>query len=123
MVPVVRTKLAYDMLPTEHSYWDVLKIIPPSDEGGELMQAESRARMRAVMPYQRFVDTYAVLTADIITEVMYQNLRRQIDADDYQAAVWHDTTMAQNREIVRGAIYPILAHMLESGVLVPAVPL
>jgi hypothetical protein len=123
LVPVVRTKLSYDMLPCEHNYWDALKIIPGSDEGQDMMHAESHQRMKAIAPFRSMLDTYSVLCADIITEVMYKNLQKQMDPDEYDdghAAQWHDVTLAQNREIVRGAIYPILAHLLESGMVVPA---
>src|SRR5580698_3648929 len=79
LLPLVRQRLAWDMLPCDHDYWDVIGMVPPSDEVGDAAHSESHARMNTVARYQPFVDTYSMLCADIITEVMYKNLLKQFD--------------------------------------------
>lgn len=120
LIPLVRQQLAWDMLPCEHDYWRALELTPPSDEGRDTMHAQSHTRMHAVEPFKNFVDTYSILTADIITEVMYQNLLKHLDGEEIPGIeTWHEVTRKQNREIVRGAVYPILAHLMDSGLMMP----
>jgi hypothetical protein len=121
LIPLVRQRLIRDMLPCDHGYIDVMDVVPASEDVGKVLHAESHARMATVLHFQPFVDMYAILTADIMTEVMFKNLKATIPADDTRVAEaaerWHKVTQAQNREIVRGAVYPILAHMLEAGLI------
>lgn len=122
LLPLVRQRLAWDMLPCDHDYWDVIGVVQPSEDVKVPAHAESHARMNTVARYQPFVDTYSMLCADIITEVMYKNLLSQFGEHEVPEDVtqaWHDMTLTQNREIIRGAVFPILAHMLASGVIEP----
>lgn len=121
LVPLLRQRLAQDMLPCTHDYWECLKLTPPGDEVADAVHAESHLRMNSVAHYQSFVDVLVVLTADILTEVMYHDLKKVLDLREMNAENaaehWHDVYTVQNRENIRAAIYPILAHMLEAGVL------
>ena len=123
LVPLLRQRLAQDMLPCEHNYWQALGLTPPGQDVGEVCHADSHARMDSVARYQAFVEIYSVLCADIVTEVMYKNLLDHLaeemntDVSLENATRWHGAARSQNREIVRSAVYPILAHMLEAGIL------
>lgn len=116
----MRQQLAEDMLPIDHEYWDVLELVKPSEDVRDLNKEESSKRMQMVVPLQSFIEVYSILCADIISEVMYKNLLKQEDAEgipEEYIKAWHRTTTTQNREIVRGSVYPIIAHMIQSGVL------
>jgi hypothetical protein len=67
------------------------------------------------------VEMYSILIADIMTQVIFKNQSRQVNiADDMQARLldqWHKSLMHQNREILRGATYPMLAAMIEAGLI------
>lgn len=116
-LPLIRQRLAEDMLPIGHDYWDVLDLVPPSKEAGSAVHEESARRLWRVAPYQNFVEVYSVLTADIISQVMYKNLQRLGTHTEDEVEQWHDRTLLENREIVRSAVLTILAHMIEAGVL------
>jgi hypothetical protein len=122
LIPLVRHRLIRDMLPCEHTYWDVLDVVPASDDVGEVIHAESHARMSTVLDFVPFLDMYSILTADIMTAVMYKNLKTNLAGENdprllEAAEKWHKTTLSQNREIVKGAVYPIVAHMLAAGII------
>lgn len=125
MLPLIRQQLAWDMLPPNHDYWDVLKLVPPSAEIADFVQRESLNRMKLVEPFVPFVEMYSVLVADIMSEVIAKNQQAQLDPDDdFQQGMfkeWHRSLIGQNREIVRGAMYPMLAAMMESGLIKMAV--
>lgn len=122
LIPLVRQRLIRDMLPCDHGYIDVLDVVPASEDVSAVLHAESHARMSTVVAFLPFVDMYAILTADIMTQVMYKNLKATMpDGDDRLKSAgesWHKIMLQQNREVVRGAVYPILAHMMESGLIV-----
>ena len=120
-LPTIRQQLAADILPADHNYWDVLDLVPPSDEGNEQAQAESVARMEGVKRFVPFIDTYSTLAADIMSQVIYKNAATQIDLTNPEVAggfeQWHYGLVIQNREVVRAAVYPILAAMLQANVI------
>jgi hypothetical protein len=121
LVPLIRQQFAEDMLPADHDYWDVLELVRPSEEVRDLTKEESSKRLQMVIPLQNFIEIYSILCADIISEVMYKNLLKQEESEDVPedyVKAWHKTTITQNREIVRGSVYPIIAHMIQSGTLV-----
>lgn len=120
-LPLIRAKLAWDMLPANHDYWDVLDLVPPSEEISQDIQRESDRRMKLVEPFMPFIEMYSVLCADIMSSVIYKNQRTQLDeSNDFQMGLlkqWHRALIHQNREILRGAMYPLLAAMMEAGVI------
>ena len=119
-VPLIRQRLAEDILPIGHDYWDVLDLVPPSAEAGNRLHDESARRLFNVAPLQNFVEVYSVLTADIITQVMYKNLTKLGTYSDEQINGWHAKTVLENREIARSAVLTILAHMVDAGVVQPS---
>jgi hypothetical protein len=121
LVPFIRQKIAEDILPIGHDYWDVLGLVPPSAEAGDAPHEESALRLYRTMPYQDFINVYSILTADIISQVMYKNAKRLDVQTEDELEEWHKQLVLQNREIVRGSIVPILAHMLEAGVIMPGI--
>lgn len=120
LVPLVRQRLAWDILPCDHDYWELLGIVRPSPEVEDAAHAESHVRMALVKPIQAFLEVYSVLAADIITEVMYDTLREAMppaEEEEEKYSRWHDATLDQNREIVRGAVFPVVANLMEAGIL------
>lgn len=109
------------MLPVNHDYWDVLNLTPPSDDVAEGITAESEQRMQTVQRFGPFVEMYAVLCADILTQVLYKNMAVRMDLSNPQVHTalenWHVELVNQNREVIRGAVYPILAAMLEADMI------
>ena len=121
MVPLIRQTLAWDMLPLNHDYWDVLELVPPSEDAAEGMQKESEQRMKLVEPFIPFVEMYSILIADIMTQVIFKNQSKAIDTSDESQVnllkQWHEALARQNREILRGAMYPMLGAMIEAGLI------
>lgn len=121
LVPMVQHRLLMDILPFENvkDFWGALALVPPSPDVEEVLQAESNARMQKVRPLGPVCEMYVVLTADIITEAMYQRLVAAQDPDDAmsldQARDMRPMMLNQNREVVRAAIYPTLAHLIDGG--------
>lgn len=126
LVPMVQHRLLMDILPFEHvkDFWGAMSLVPPSPDVEEVLQAESNARMNKVRPLAPVCEMYIVLAADIITEAMYQRLVSAQDPDDAmsleQARGMRPMMLNQNREVVRAAMYPTLAHLIDGGFI--AVP-
>lgn len=129
MVPMVQHRLLLDILPHEEvkNFWERMLLTPPSDDVLEVMQVESNARMQKITPLAPVCEMYIVLTADIITEAMYQRLLKRLDEDDdfarQQAEATYPSINQQNREVVRASLYSSLAHLVDDGFLtISAVP-
>jgi hypothetical protein len=59
-------------------------------------------------------DIYVSIASDIISRVMKRHFEQTGgDATDEMKAVM----FAQNTEVIRASLYPILSHMLEAGIL------
>jgi hypothetical protein len=121
LVPMIQHRLLMDILPFAdvHKFWGALSLTPMSPDVEEVLQVESNRRMSQVAPLSAVCEMYIVLTADIITEAMYQRLVDAQDPDD-QSAIEMARGMrpmmrTQNREVVRAALYSSLAHMLDNG--------
>jgi hypothetical protein len=121
LVPMIQHRLLMDILPFPdvHKFWGALSLMPMSPDVEEVLQTESNARMQKVAPLQAVCEMYIVLTADIITEAMYQRLVAAQDPDDTHAIEtargMRPLMQTQNREVVRAALYSSLAHMIDSG--------
>jgi hypothetical protein len=121
LVPMVQHRLLMDILPFNEvsKFWGALSLIPPSPDVQEILQTESNLRMQKCAPLGPVCEMYIVLTADIITEAMYQRLVSAQDPDDAYALQtargMRPMMLNQNREVVRAAIYPALAHMIDGG--------
>ena len=121
LVPMVQHRLLMDILPFEqvHKFWDALQLMPVSSDVEEVLQTESNARMQKVAPLAPVCEMYIVLTADIITEAMFQRLVEAQDPDDHhsieQAKGMRPLMQTQNREVVRAALYSSLAHLIDGG--------
>lgn len=119
LLPLLKQRLAEDMLPETHEYWKVLDLVPPSPEGLEKAHEESGKRLRMVAPLQKHVDIYSAVIADIVSQIMLKNLQ-DTDPEMSEDTIddWHKMKIRENREIVRGCMYPILAQLIDSRVLV-----
>lgn len=123
MVPTIRQRLFWDILPCDQVgyYWDTTGLVPPGPDVAEIAHRESHARLQKVAPLAEVCEMYIVLTADMITEVMFKQVLSQVDTDDPRiqdtAQQVHDTMLTQNREVVRGSLYSTLAHLIDGGLL------
>ncbi len=121
LVPVVQHRLLMDILPFEQvsKFWGALSLVPVSPDVEAMLQNESNNRMQRVAPLAPVCEMYIVLTADIITEAMFQRLVEAQDPDDErsleQARGMRPLMQTQNREVVRAALYSSLAHMIDGG--------
>lgn len=121
LVPMIQHRLLMDILPFQdvHKFWGALSLVPMSPDVEEVLQSESNRRMSKVAPLSAVCEMYIVLTADIITEAMYQRLVDAQDPDDTHAIEtargMRPLMRTQNREVVRAALYSSLAHMLDNG--------
>lgn len=128
LIPMVQHRLLMDILPfgDVKQFWGALSLVPPSPDVEEILNAESNARMQKVAPLAPVCEMYVVLAADIITEAMYQRLVAAQDQDDAmaleQARGMRPMMLNQNREVVRAALYPTLAHMIDGGFITIATP-
>jgi hypothetical protein len=110
----LQQRLAWDIIPCDviSNYWETLDLVPPQEDVAEMAHQESHKRMMTVAPLLPAGEVFVILATDIISHIMISNMS-SMDADEQKQAV--GVMVAQNREVVRGAFYPILAHMLESG--------
>lgn len=121
LVPMVQHRLLMDILPFAdvHKFWGALSLVPVSADVEEVLQSESNTRMQRVAPLSAVCEMYIVLTADIITEAMFQRLVEAQDPDDYHAIEtarsMRPIMKTQNREVVRAALYSSLAHLIDGG--------
>lgn len=121
IVPMIQHRLLWDILPCDQvpEYWGAMKLVPPGPDVSKAAHTESHARLRRVAPLQNVCEMYVVLTADIITEVMYKQMLTNVDPEDAHmmemAEQAHTNMQAQNREVVRGSLYATLAHLVEGG--------
>lgn len=121
LVPMIQHRLLMDILPFAdvHKFWGALSLVPCSTDVEEVLQSESNRRMQRVAPLSPVCEMYIILTADIITEAMFQRLVEAQDPDDHHsievARSMHPVMKKQNREVVRAALYSSLAHLLDSG--------
>jgi hypothetical protein len=121
LVPMVQHRLLMDILPFENvkNFWGQFSLVPPSPDVEEILNVESNRRMEKVAPLGPVCEMYIVLTADIITEAMYQRLVQSQDPEDSYAIEtargMRPMMLNQNREVVRAALYPTLAHMIDGG--------
>ena len=118
---MVQHRLLMDILPFQdvHKFWGALSLMPMSPDVEEVLNAESNRRMQKVAPLSPVCEMYIVLTADIITEAMYQRLVDAQDPDDQHALEtargMRPLMTTQNREVVRAALYSSLAHLIDGG--------
>lgn len=123
-LPMIRQRLALDILPSakRNDYWDILELTPPGPDVSESMVQESNKRLATVAPLSQFIEPYIVLTGDILSGIMYKDFcaklaengmeAREEDKKEFQKAL-----IEQNREVLRSAIYPILAVMMNTQVI------
>lgn len=118
---VMRQRLVWDIIGCDevHKYWERLDLVPPQADVAEMAHQESHNRMMTVAPLLPPGEVFIILATDIISNVMIANMD---EATHHQYGEAEIETMiqvmvAQNREVVRGAFYPILAHMLENDYL------
>ena len=114
---VVQQRLAWDIVSCEEisEVWSHLNLVAPSEDVAEVMHAESHRRMETVEPLGLIGDVYIALASDIISRLMskhYEEEHGQMPSDAEQSIM-----RQQNQEVIRGAIYPIIAHLLETGML------
>lgn len=117
IMPVMRQRLAWDIVPCEdiEKLWAKLDLVPPGEEVAEAEHQESHRRMITVAPLITWAEVYIALTTDIISRVMIAHLEERIKGGQQEQLPEQalEIMTAQNQEVVRGAVYPILAHMLE----------
>lgn len=116
LTPVVRQRLAWDICDCQEidDLWEELGLIPPGEDVAEAAHHESHERMATVAPLITLGDVYVLLTSDIISRIMKHHFEK---SGGEMTDAMKSIMAAQNQEVIRGAIYPILAHMLESGVI------
>jgi hypothetical protein len=118
---VIRQRLAWDIVGCDEvqKYWKCLDLIPPQADVAELAHQESHRRMLTVASMLPPGEVFIVLATDIISNVMIANMDESTNHEFSPAEIEQmiQVMVTQNREVVRGAFYPILAHMLENGYL------
>jgi hypothetical protein len=117
----VRQRFAWDILGCDDvaGYWKALDLVPPQEDVAELSHQDSHNRMLTVAPLLPAGEVFIILATDIISTVMIANMNEATKHKYSPDAIRQmlDVMLAQNREVVRGAFYPIVAHMLENGYL------
>jgi hypothetical protein len=117
ITPVVQQRLAWDIISCEEimDSWKHLDLVAPSEDVATAAHTESHARMETIEPLGLVGDVYITLAADIISRMMgkhYEEEHGELPGD-----VERSVMMTQNTEVIRAAFYPIIAHMMESGML------
>jgi Na+/citrate or Na+/malate symporter len=113
----VKQRLAWDIVACDEiaGMWETLGLVPPSEDVSEVAHAESHARMATVAPLGIMGEIYIVLASEIISNVMskhYEELHGDLPSDAERSIM-----KQQNEEVIRAAVYPVLAHLLESGMI------
>jgi hypothetical protein len=114
---VIQQRLAWDIVSCDEirETWKYLDLVQPSEDVAEVAHLESHKRLRTVEPLALIGDVYITLAADIISKLMAKHFEEQNGCmpTDTERSVM----MAQNNEVIRGALFPIIAHLMETGML------
>src|ERR1700691_3508733 len=119
--PVVQQRLAWDIVPCEQineDMWHALGLNPPSQDVADAAHAESHERMNVCQPMVPFTEVHVALTADIITRMMAKFAADKVPGNTVEVPEQFLNTLArQNTDVIRAAIYPLLAFMMEAGII------
>lgn len=117
VTPVVRQRLAWDICSCDEidEMWDSLGMVRPSDDVAETAHEESHQRMDKIKPLTKMGDFYIGHASEIISNIMlhYYEKAGGDELTPLQTAIM----LGQNFEIIRSTMYPILAALLESGLI------
>jgi hypothetical protein len=116
ITPAMKQRLSWDICDCAeiNDMWGELGLTRPSNDVAEAAHAESHYRMSQAEPFLLMGDIYITLASEIISCVMKHHWEKNGDKLPDEAA---DFMVMQNREVLRAGVYPILAHMLETGVI------
>jgi hypothetical protein len=117
ITPVIQQRLAWDIISCEEidDMWDRLNLVAPSEDVAEAAHTESHARMDTVEPIGLVGEVYIALTADIISKVMAKHWE---DSNGEPPSETELSVMKeQNGQVIKGAVFPIIAHLMETGML------
>jgi hypothetical protein len=117
ITPAIQQRLAWDIVPCEEvqDIWRYLDLIPPSEDVAEVAHAESHNRLDTLMPIAIVGEIYITLAAEIVSKVMLKHYEDQ--HGEQPTDVEQSVMAAQNHEVIRGSVFPIIAHLMETGML------
>jgi len=125
ITPAVQQRLAWDIIPCDviSGMWSHLGLVPPSPEVAEDAHRESHNRVAQVAPLIPMTEIYITLAVDIISRMMIANLQQESPGDTLPDGLLQTLTLPVT-EVVRGTVYPIMANLMEMGMLTlgPAAP-
>jgi hypothetical protein len=117
ITPVVQQRLAWDIISCDEisDSWKYLDLIAPSEDVAVAAHSESHRRMETIEPLGLVGDVYITLAADIISRMMAKHFEEE--HGELPGDTERSVMMQQNTDVIKGAFFPIIAHMMESGML------
>jgi hypothetical protein len=114
---VIQQRLAWDIVPCDEidDMWQQLELVKPSEDVAEIAHSESHERLATIEPLALIGEVYVTLASDIISKVMskhFEDLHGSQPSDAEKSIL-----NQQNQEVIRGALFPIIAHLMETGML------
>lgn len=119
--PVVQQRLAWDIVPCEainEDMWHALGLIPPGQDVADAAHQESHDRLSVCQPMVPFTEVHMALAADIVTRMMLKFAADKMPGHTIEIPQqFLDSLSHQNVDVMRAAIYPLLAAMMEAGII------
>lgn len=119
--PAVQQRLAWDIVPCEQineEMWRALGLMPPSQDVADAAHQESHDRIALCSPLVPFTEVHIALVNDIVTKLMMKYAGDKVPGHAHEIPqAFTDSLAVQNGDVIRAAIYPILAAMIEAGII------
>ncbi len=115
VVPSVRRKLAWDMIPHDEvaSFLPHLGLLPSSKEGSETEHLNSHVREHNAELVRELVQVYSALTADILGTVLLPDSAECPVTEDQRKQFTQ-----QNFTIINTAAFAMISQFLDDGLFV-----
>jgi hypothetical protein len=119
MTPVVRRKIAWDMLPHDEVIptFEALGIVIGSHDVLTLEHQESEARQQSMMPLLPLGQVLAGIATEVFGAAYLRPVPDGEITDDMKARF-----NEQNFQVIRSAVFAVIGQFLESGMLRMAGP-
>lgn len=120
--PLILRRFIWDIFP--HDY-DVIRevqgnlgLVPDHDDGMDVEHHASDKRIGKALPLEDTLDVLSEYAAEVLTQYMVESVREHAGGDFEVPDEVREGFEAQNAEILSEGLFAVIAHLMDTGVLV-----